>query len=258
MTSSFSLFKVMGQTKVRRINWLIILELIATVVTTLWTAISGNFSSVSLFYAFCSWAIFPYLIGVILVAIVAEKAYTSDTYRLIPISNWKFYAMNLLSSLAAFIYLVLVQVVLYALTAAIGWSSLSDSYEQMQLMMSQYGMSFNFWAAAGTILGLSLVINILAWSTISLIHLVMNSASNFLPKARQRVVNIIVYVIVIFLTLRIVTFLFGWLSNLMYTAFGSSNIDSLWLGILVMVVAIVLESALNIVMINKWVETNPN
>ncbi|AVK60916.1 ABC transporter permease [Lactobacillus sp. CBA3606] len=254
MTSFWAIFKEMSRTKFRGMNQLLLLELAATAVSAIWIAIKGNFTSATLFYSVAGWSVLPYFIAFVMLSVSNERAFRQDTFRLVPISNLKFYAVNILSTLANFIYLLLAQVVLSVVTALIGWSHLSTYYDTLLVYQSAANL---LWYGLGTLVTV-LVLYLLAWSTISLVHLITSAASNFLPSARQRLVNVIVYIVVIFLTFRIVSFVMHQVATVSQTLLGSSGSSQWLVGLLVMVIIIALETAANIFLLHKWVETAAN
>lgn len=258
MTKFSSLFKAMSGSKFRSIHQLMLLELAAVAVSSVWSLVRGDFSSATLFYSVMGWSIIPYVVSFVLLAVRNEQAFTRDTFRLAPITDSLFYAANILSTVVSFLYLLVLQAVLMVVTGLIGWSTLSPMYDGMQtsLQFSVFGTN-----PVGVCLGMltiMLVIYLLAWSTVSLVHLITSAASNYLPRARQRVVNGIVYVIMIVLTFRVVTYLMGQVAWISTSLMGGNTTSSWWIGVLVMLLIIVVETAANIFLLNKWVETTAN
>lgn len=100
MTNSWSLFKALSWPRFKQMNLLVGVEIIAVLVTSLWTAIKGNFSGATLFYNLSAWMILPLAVGFILLAVANEKTFRSGTFQLLPVSDWKMYTINLVVSLA--------------------------------------------------------------------------------------------------------------------------------------------------------------
>ncbi|MFD1421060.1 ABC transporter permease [Lactiplantibacillus songbeiensis] len=252
MTKMSALFKTMGWTKFRQMNQMILLELIAVAVTGIWTAIKGHFNLATLFYLTTSWSMLPYVVGFILLAVSTEKAYTADTFRLIPIEETRFYLMNLLSSLAVLVYFMIVQAVLYGLTLWLGWSRISGMLPPMM------AVNTNVATPVLVMLLVSLMTALLIWSTISFVHLVTSATSNFLPKFRQRALNVVVYVIVIFITMRVAGFIVHGVAWFARITFNGTDLGQFWLALAAMAVVILIESILNVFLLKKWVETAAN
>ncbi|VDG18952.1 ABC transporter permease [Lactobacillus sp.] [Lactiplantibacillus mudanjiangensis] len=260
MTSFGAVFKAVNRLKFRQMNLLIVLELLAIVVTTIWTAIRGEYSNMTVFTTAMGWSTVPAFVGVILIAIRHEKVYTADSYRLIPVEETKFYTINLLSSLANIVYLAVVQLGIYIISMLFGWQELTSMAKDMTTPAHIEAD----WVLMGlSFLVLVLVLNMVFWSTISFVHLVTSSASTFLPKFRQGVLNLIVYVIVVFLTLRVSGLIgsgINWISQQM---FNTSNMYNdfgrqIWVIIIAMVLVILIEGAINVLCLKRWVETDAN
>ncbi|MDQ7937935.1 ABC transporter permease [Lactiplantibacillus sp. WILCCON 0030] len=258
MTKFSSLFKAMSGSKFRSIHILMLLELAAVAVSSIWTLIQGNFNSGTLFYAVMGWSVIPSLVSFVLLAVRNEQAFTRDTFRLAPIKDSLFYAANLLSTFVSFLYLLVLQAVLMLLTALIGWSTLSPIYDDLQTNLQLSTVGSNPIGVCLGMLAIMLVIYLLAWSTVSLVHLITSAASNYLPRARQRLVNGIVYVIMIILTFRVVSFLMGQVAWISTSLMGGNTTSSWWVGVTIMLIIIVVETVANIFLLNKWVETTAN
>lgn len=258
MTKFSGLFKAMSGSKFRSIHLLMLLELVAVAVSSIWSLVRGDFSSATLFYSVMGWSIIPYLVSFVLLSVRNEQAFTRDTFRLAPISDGLFYAANLLSTFVSFLYLLVLQLALMVVTGLIGWSTLSPMYDNMQMSLQYSDLGSNPIGVCLGMLAVMLVVYLLAWSTVSLVHLITSAASNYLPRARQRVVNGIVYVIMILLTFRVVSFLMGQIAWMSSSLMGGTSGSSWWIGVLVMVIIIALETAANIFLLNKWVETTTN
>jgi len=258
MTSSWSLFKAFSWPRFMRMNLLLGLELLAVVVTSLWTAIKGNFTTATLFYNLCAWAMLPLLVGFVMLAVTNEKTARATTYRLLPISDWKFYTLNLTASLVNMIYLWLMQAILFALTLVLGWSTLTTGFNMSAMFFNQFSLSSGFWQAiAGAFLVIILAM-ILVWSTISLIHFATNATAGFLPRFRQQFVNVIITIVVIYIAFRLASVLIGMVSYLSSQLVNQGNVSSVWTSILVMLAVILVEGVINTLVLQKWVEPTLN
>jgi len=249
-----ALFKMMWRPKFREMNNMIILELIAIAVTGIWTAIKGHFSLVTLFQLTTGWSMLPYVVGFVLIAVSTERAYTADTFRLIPIEETRFYVVNLLSSLATMVYFWLVQAVLYGVTLLLGWSEISDMIPME--VLSEVGN--RVWITALVMIAVAIALMVLIWSTISFVHLVTSATSNFLPKFRQNALNVVVYVIVTFITIRLAGFIVhgvAWISRI---TFNSTDFGQFWVAIVAIIAVILVEGVINVFLLKKWVETVAN
>ncbi|MCM2587238.1 ABC transporter permease [Lactiplantibacillus plantarum] len=257
MTSSWSLFKALSWPRFKQMSLLLGIEALAVIVTSLWTAIKGNFTAATLFYNLCAWMALPLIVGFILLAVSNEKFFRAGTFWLLPISDWRRYTINLVVSLVNIVYVWLVQVILFCLTLWIGWNELMGGLTSASLFFSQFDAGSAVQFALGTLLVLVLV-TILIWSTITLCHFVTNATKGFLPRFRQRFVNVIITVVVIYVAFRLANLLISMVSFLSSQLVNQGQIDSLWVGSLVMLAVILVEGVLNTLMLQKWVEPTLN
>ncbi|EQM53454.1 ABC transporter permease [Lactiplantibacillus plantarum EGD-AQ4] len=257
MTNSWSLFKALSWPRFRQMNLLVGVEIIAVLVTSLWTAIKGNFSGATLFYNLSAWMILPLAVGFILLAVANEKTFRSGTFQLLPVSDWKMYTINLVASLANIIYVWLLQVILMAITIGIGWQDLMGGLTTTSILFSQFSASGVTKFVLGTLLVLVLV-TLLIWSTIATCHFITNAAKGFLPKFRQQFVNVIITVVVIYVAFRLASLLMNMISYLSSQLVNQGQVDSLWVGSLIMLIVILVEGAINVFMQHKWVEPTLN
>ena len=116
MTTFKALFSQMGKKKRRSVYLLALLQLVAASVFALWALFSNGdaFSSqakpIAWFVMLSTFAPFADMAYVVLSAWQNEKEYSSQTWRLVPISSSKFYLANILSAFVNGLYLVLIQI----------------------------------------------------------------------------------------------------------------------------------------------------
>ena len=116
MTTFKALFNQMGKKKRRSVYLLALLQLVAGSVFALWAFFSngGAFSNtdkpVAWFVMVATFTPFTDIAYVILSAWQNEKEYSSQTWRLVPISSSKFYLANILSAIVNGLYLVLIEI----------------------------------------------------------------------------------------------------------------------------------------------------
>ena len=113
MTKFSALFKELSSIRWRSVRTLILLQLVATVILSIWGYFKvdslHNLSVLMQIFAILS----PLVDGIYLVisAWKNEKVYASTTWRLVPVSSTKLYLGNLLSDIVNGISLVLLQIV---------------------------------------------------------------------------------------------------------------------------------------------------
>lgn len=254
MTNGWSFFKALSRPRFIWMNWIVGGEVLGIALSLLWTAIQGDFHSYSPFFTFCGFMMIPMVIALVLLATANERTVTSSTYRLIPISDWKFYLLNVGASLVNQVYLWLVQVVFFFLTLWIGHSELDQLFDGFGAGLQALNAEVNLvqFGLSGLVLGILFLL--LVWSTISLVHYVTNAANSFLPRFRQGFINAVVYVVVALIAIRVASWLIGTVSYLSSQMINGGMIDSMWTGALVMGIIVVVESAINIFVLQKWVE----
>ena len=115
MTTFKALFNQMGKKKRRSVYLLALLQLVAASIFALWGLFSnGGFSNsdkpVAWFVMVCTFAPLADMAYVVLSAWQNEKEYSSQTWRLVPISSSKFYLANISSAIVNGLYLVLIPI----------------------------------------------------------------------------------------------------------------------------------------------------
>ena len=98
---------------------------------------------------------------------------------------------------------------------------------------------------------------IFIWAFISLVHLLSVTIMAFLPETRIRLVQWIIYLVVII----VASFIFDQVQRLFLLPFGGydsntlTGSSSVLVGIGIFIVTILLISAVNVYLLEKWVET---
>lgn len=256
MTSFGKLFKVMGRDKFRVVNLIMVVELLAVAVSLVWTLIMGHMTSMNFFGSVSGWSGMAYLAGFILIAREAEQAFTRDTYRLIPAKDSSFYLANLASSFVLFFYLVLLQAALHLIGIVVAWKPVSQGLNGVIVHSGSidWGQVFQ---VGGMLTLLVLAAFVLALTTITLVHLTVSVTNNFLPVAGKRLIDFILYIVVIVLVIRVGGYLLGQVNQLT-TTFNTQGLGNIGIPLLGIVLLIVLESLLNVFMMKRWVETVAN
>ncbi|UIF28463.1 hypothetical protein KB236_07870 [Levilactobacillus brevis] len=255
MTNFGKLFKVFNRNKFATVNQLMLIELAVIAVSLIWSLIWGNLSQMSVLGTVSGWSGLAYVVGFILISRRAENAFTHDTYRLIPAKDTTFYLANLFSSLVMFLYLIALQVILHLVGIGVAWSRINPELDG--IMRLENISSAELAKGITLVILVVLALFILALTTITLIHLTVSATNSFLPVAGKRVVDAILYIVVIVLVVRLVAFFFGQVNQLM-TTLNLQGTTNMILPILGMLVLAALESVLNIFLMKRWVETVAN
>lgn len=257
MTNFGKLFKVFNRSKFSAVNQLMLIELAAIAVSLVWTLVSGNMSQMSFMGAVSGWSGLVYIIGFVLIARQAELAFTRDTYRLIPAKNVTFYTANLASSLVMFLYLILLQLGLHLVGIAVAWRKISSELGMMTMNHHMNISGGDIAQIALTVTLLVLTVFILALTTVTLIHLTVSATNNFLPAAGKRVVDAILYIVVILIVMRVGVFLFDQINQVM-TTLNVQGVTNMVIPLIGMLVVAALESLISVFLMKRWVETVAN
>ncbi|WP_125770731.1 hypothetical protein [Companilactobacillus furfuricola] len=256
MTSFKDFFKILMGQKFRQMNFVLLINIIAIAVSVLWTLINGDFNNNTFFQVALSWSFIVMLWAFLRITVTHESIYTRDSYRLVPISDTKFYCINLLTSFIAMAYVAVVEFVIGAATAAINWQEYVDSFNMMRMMygtrVPDAGMIVESLLSMALVM---MVVTILAWTTVSLIHLLTRAGSNFMPYRRSRIINFVLYVVVIYIVLRVVGFMMNLVMNSTDMFGNSSDVWHFVLYIVGFLVVSAIEAVLSVYLMNRWVET---
>ncbi|WP_143461341.1 ABC transporter permease [Levilactobacillus enshiensis] len=253
MTSFGTLFKVMSRDRFRLVNKIILAELAVIAVTLLWSLMTSGVEGGEIFGVTGAWSFPTFWIVFIMLSVANERVFTRDTYRLIPIGETKLYTVNLLSAFAMILYFAVVQVIFYLVTMMAEkdyllrlFSDISGGPDTATAVKATLGMF---------ILGLSIII--MGLTTISLVHLTVSATNNFLPNISRRAVDIVLYIIVIYLLVRIAIFVFNEINN--FGSLLSTGMQTQFiLNICGVLVIALVEAIINVFLLKKWVETIPN
>ncbi|WP_338233036.1 hypothetical protein [Companilactobacillus muriivasis] len=255
MTKFMGLTSNLMSEKWRMMNWIIIADLIFLVVIDLLRVVTGGWDGNLIPEYFLGTFMVSLgmanLVGFILLTRKNEHVFTSNNYRLLPISDTKLYFSNLLTTFAAFAYLQILEAVIGTIIYFISGQS------EFTLTPSRPD------EPVGTlflIIILAILSTILLWAAITVVHFVINWISGFLPFGRQKFVSFILYFVVTVLGIMIFDYTTGKVFTGIYSsAQGVTTLAQLtnvvWLGIGITVAWIVIFSAINIYLLKRWTET---
>lgn len=255
MTKFMGLTSNLMSEKWRMMNWIIIVDLIFLVAVDVLRIFTGGWDGQIIpDYFFATFMVsmsFANFVGFILLARKNERVYTSNNYRLLPVSETKLYFSNLLTTFLVFMYLQILEVVLGTIFYFI--SRQSDFNLAAGEIKGSVGTVTLMWL-------LMTLTMILIWMGITSVHFLINWIGGFLPFARQKFVNFILYIVVTVVGVMIFNYTSGNVFRVIYS--GSQGITTLsqinnviWLGIGIVVVWGVIFTALNIYLLKRWTET---
>ncbi|MFB9770324.1 ABC transporter permease [Lactiplantibacillus modestisalitolerans] len=255
MTPSWALFKGFSKPRFLKMNVILAVELLAVVVMTVTRLVTGRFTTDAWFYMLSGWFFIPIAIGVVLLAVDQERAAVKPTFRMIPIADWQFYLVNILASLAVQLYVWLVQFALLGLSFALAWKRIRIRASMVTDMLDlQWTASINWWQVGLQAVVVAILATLVIWSTITFIHYASNATNGWLPRFQQHFLNVILTIVIIYVAFRLAAILIGMVSFLSSQALTGGSVTSVWTGAAVMLVTIIVESALNVWLLQKWVE----
>lgn len=256
MTSFKNFFSALMGEKFRNVNFILLINIVAIVISVIWAMINGNFTNATFFQYTMTWSFLAMLVGFIRLTVLHEKIYTRDSFRLIPVGDIKFYLTNLLTSFVGIFYMCAIELVLSAATAAINWQQYVDEFKLMAQMYGSQNLDIGrlVWTFVAMII-IMLAVTVLAWTTISLIHLLGRAGGSFLPSSQSRILNFVVYIVVIFIVLRVVGFIMDMVQNSTNMLTNTNDIWNFSLFVIGILVVAAIEAAVNIYLMSHWVET---
>lgn len=256
MTSFGSFFKALFYNRFRDMNFIILINIIAIAVQVIWTAIDGNYSTGTYLQAVMSWSFIVYVIAFARLAVMQERIYTRDSYRFIPIGDIQFYLANFLSSLVSMLYVFLIEFVFYFFAGLANWDNIKETLNMVSMMNGQANFDMSQLYRIGLYIFLiMLAYIILFWMTINLIHLLSKVGSNFLPSVGRNILNVVVYIVVIYLVLRVVSYMMNFFSNTIQTLSTTNDLGGLLLNLSGFILVAIIEAVANIYLLHNWVET---
>ncbi|MGF2385031.1 ABC transporter permease [Lentilactobacillus otakiensis] len=258
MTSFYNLLKSLSRPKLRMMNRILLIDVIAIVLTLLYEVYRGDLTSdspigIALFYS-----VFVGMVAFVVLSRNSEHIFVSDSYRLIPASDTKLYGVNLLSSFIAIFYAGVVQLFFFLLTSIPFWNDVLNSLKQF----ADYSADKpNFvpnliYTSMGGLL-LAIAATGLLWTSITLIHLTGNALTAFLPDSRQKFFRFILYVVVIVAFLYIFSIVENRVDGVLNHFFNlnGDTIASLYYAAIYLLGFAALESVGSVYLLKRWVET---
>ena len=215
MTTFKALFNQMGKKKRRSVYLLALLQLVAASIFALWGFFSnGGFSNsdmpIGWFAMVCTFAPLADMAYVVLSAWQNEKEYSSQTWRLVPISSSKFYLANISSAIVNGLYLVLIQIGMGIVTFLQAFLSkdVRTSIWEINRALSKETHAGDFWQKfsdsfpIGEILSAFLaflLFAILVYSIVTLLNLSSRTITDFLPDKHSKLIRFVIMIILIFI-----------------------------------------------------------
>lgn len=230
MTTFKALFNQMGKKKRRSVYLLALLQLVAASMFTVWVLLSSSgFSKADRPLA---WFVLVFTLApladiayVVLSTWQNEKEYSSQTWRLVPISSSKFYLANILSAIVNGLYLVLIQIGMGIITflPAIFSKEVRTNIWEFGQAISKENQAGTLWHKFFATFPIAemlsaflafLLFAILVYSSVTLLNLSSRTITDFIPGNHNKVIRFVIMIILVFIFLVIAGNLGGLITQL--------------------------------------------
>lgn len=250
MTNTSVLIKTLFKEKNTTVHKIIGLHVLTLLITLIAMILENEFNSIN----FANLSLVYGGIGAstlfIRFALRIEKMWTSNTYRLIPVSESRLYAANFLSAVASFVYFLILEVIIIGVSSI---KPLSTVKLPTHILLGYF--------VCGLIFMIMLVLT--GWTFNCLAHLIENTISNFLPDKWQGLLQSLLYVATFILLLIILSVLnkpIGTIINKLFSPLYSAStplniIFTLLMTSVFMLLWTVVLTIPNLYLLKHWVET---
>lgn len=247
--SSFSrVSKVLFRERFKIITSLLAVHLIILVASKIWNIFIDNSQTTSM----TGGVFIAIIVGITLLTIMNEGVYVRDRYRLIPVADTTLYLSNIWTSFVSVIYLLVGEGAIYFVVYKI----FPNQYDR--IMINDFNASQQGLVKFEIVVGIILAIMML-FSAVTLIHLLIESIGNFLPFKNQTFVQ----TILAFAVTLVLGYPVKYITGNMLKIMGIDNLNNsfqavthvLTAGMAMMVIWMIVFSAINVYLLNRWSET---
>ena len=266
MTTFKALFNQMGKKKRRSVYLLALLQLVAASIFALWGVLSnGGFSNsdkpIAWFVMVCTFAPLADMAYVVLSTWQNEKEYSSQTWRLVPISSSKFYLANISSAIVNGLYLVLIQIGMGIVTFLPAFLSkdVRTNIWEINRAISKATHAGDFWQKFSDSLPIGemlsaflafLLFAILVYSIVTLLNLSSRTITDFLPDKHSKLIRFVIMIILIFIFIVLTNNLGSLLNQIRWGDMTNSLIGFVESNVMMALIDIILGA------INVWLLKN--
>lgn len=253
MTSFNQTFRATIHPKLRTVNAFLFFNLLAVILTMLYAIWENGFTNLEMIGPVVFWGGLFCLAAFVRVTLKSERVLVSDTYRLLPVSEWVLYLANLATSFVALVYMGLVQLVLLVIGSAMNGSAVRAWIRQYMNLNLTAADWHQFQVYGLSICGYAIAILLWSWVFITLIHFATDAISAFIPGSSQRIVKGILAVL---LTWGVIAFLnwVGALAGKLIRLISNVGTFNMAFNFVTIIAAIVVVSLLNVYLMKHWVE----
>ncbi|MFD0897857.1 ABC transporter permease [Loigolactobacillus binensis] len=246
MTKNWNLCLNLFKKKSASVHLVVGLQLIAVIISMLTLVVKQSFERTAPVGSALTYGFVAAFILFILLARRTERVWTSNLYRLLPTTDTRLYVANLLSTLLNFIYFIVLELVV------LGLCSLFLPLNNISIPAGSYR-----YTATGLLVIVALALY--GWVFISLVHLIGRTISTWLPEMRSKFIYFLLYVIVVFILVKLLSLASNLFNKLSVILIGGQLDANVLPGLLsfsgVMVLLIIIFSAINIYLLKHRVET---
>lgn len=263
MTNFLSLLKVLSRKRIRIINHILLVDVVAIILTILYMVYRGNLNTEDPLGITVSYSFIVLFVAFILIARDNETVFVSDCYRLIPTSDTKLYMANILAAVISMHYLGVTQVIFSMLAMLTNLNEVIKSVQRSFSYMAAHSSSE--WGNTGFLINLTIALIVLtfalavfSWASVSTVHLITTTLTSFLPDTRSRLFRLILYVVVVGLLIYIISYTVQPLANIFTGIVSKNDYLYVYVGASVLLVFGIVESVINVYLMRSWVETANN
>lgn len=204
-------------------------------------------------------AFFAYVVSFVLLAKDNERVLFSNKYRMIPITEWKLYFSNILSSLLTLVYLWFLEGIVNTIFSSIQVNHflIGNALTNILYTGSLYKLSNVDMTVRSFIIGFLSIV--LIWSVVTLVHFLISLISDKFALKKKKIIKYVLYFLLTYLCLMIFNSTASAVFTLMYgDGFNVlEKINSMLLtSIYIFIGWIVVLTLINIYLLKKHIETD--
>lgn len=248
MSSFNRISKGLFRERFKIITFILALHFVAVLASRIWDMFNTNHEPNSL----TGGMFVATTIGLVFLAIINEGTYERDRYRLIPVADKTLYLSNLWTTFVSVVYLLVGEGLIFFIAYKIS----PNPYDKIMINDFNAGQQnlFKFEVAVGIVLTIMML-----FTAITLLHLLIESISNFLPFKNQKLIK----TILAFVVTLVIGYPIKYITGIIFKIMGIDNLDNSFTavthvvvsGMAIMIVWMIVFSLINLYLLNRWSET---
>lgn len=228
MTKFSKVFSEMTLDKMKFLNRVVLLNLLAIVITAVIKMFTVSFDwpslATSLISNISTWALIFMIAFVAYLIWYSMGTYRHNRYRLIPISDGQLTTASILSTTVSLLYVTLIEIIMAMLSMFIAYYGNNELQRQWQMifMMSPKDLYSKILVFAGFMLLMTFLDIILLIVLVNFVNFLTNIMLDYLPSGwAQTAARIVLYIVVFYIVIEMVQFAGGYLNSF---NMGSSSV----------------------------------